>query len=226
MFFRDWSFNDLLAGIFKAFIDLDPKNGLPGLRILVPFSYICSTLFCEGAFGGPFARFGYRLGSIWIVLDTVLAPFWHRWYSCWYWIYQRQGQTLDLNISGSGSLLFCEHVVFSIIVASLFRALILQYFWYLWADFRYMLWRIFIVFLVASPSCDTLKNDDPYITFSLLWHFRETWSSVFLLLRLYIYIHDLVWVIKDWVIDFVVTADFSVCGSRVVASLGSNKCTP
>ena len=185
-------------------------------------------MFCEGAFGGPFARFGYRLGSICIVWDTVLAPFWHRWYSCWYWIYQRQGQTLDLNISGSGSLLFCEHVVFSIIVASLFRALILQYFWYLWADFRYMLWRIFIVFLVASPSCDTLKNDDPYITFSLLWHFRETWSSVFLLLRLYIYIyiHDLVWVINDWVIDFVVTADFSVCGSRVVASLGSNKCTP
>ena len=115
-------------------------------------------MFCEGAFGGPFARFGYRLGSIWIVLDTVLAPFWHRWYSCWYWIYQRQGQTLDLNISGSGSLLFCEHVVFSIIVASLFRALILQYFWCLWAGFRYMLWRIFIVFLVASPSCDTLKT--------------------------------------------------------------------
>jgi hypothetical protein len=229
MFFRDWSFNDLLAGIFKAFIDLDPKNGLPGVRILIPFSYICSTLFCEGAFGGPFACFGYRLGSIWIVLDTVLAPFWHRWYSCWYWIYQRQGQTLDLNISGSGSLLFCEHVVFSIIVASLFRALILQYF-----DICELTFDIcYDIFLLFSWSHLHLATPSKTMTLTLLLACSGTsgkhdlpcsYCSVYI--YIYIYIHDLVWVINDCVIDFVVTADFSVCGSRVVASLGSNKCTP
>jgi len=216
MFFRDWSFNDLLAGIFKAFIDLDPKNGLPGLRILVPFSYICSTLFCEGAFGGPFARFGYRLGSMWIVLDTVLAPFWHRWYSCWYWIYQRQGQTLDLNISGSGSRLLLHHC-FAHWFYSIFDICELTF------DICYD------VFLLLSWSHLHLATPSKTMTLTLFLACSGTSGKHDLpcsYCSVYIYIHDLVWVINDWVIDFVVTADFSVCGSRVVASLGSNKCTP
>jgi len=72
MFFRDWSFNDLLAGIFKAFIDLDPKNGLPGLCILVHFRIFVRP--CS-------ARVPLEVPSL--VLATVWAPFGLFWIQFW-----------------------------------------------------------------------------------------------------------------------------------------------
>ena len=89
------------------------------------------------------------------------------------------------------------------------------------------------VFLLSSWSHLHLATPSKTMTLTLLLACSGTsgkhdlpcsYCSVYI--YIYIYIHDLVWVINDWVIDFVVTADFSVCGSRVVASLGSNKCTP